>query len=156
MEIKIDKPKFELGDRVKILPHALSPNGAKEIFGVVQEMVCNPTITIKEEPNTAQELTYMKNVQWIIRVKTAGKVMSENELFVELVQSKWHMYEAPITVLETWVLNTLYVEDTALEFYEYHKELEHLQELGYVSGVRFDGPRVWSLTTRGRYYINRG
>lgn len=149
MEIRIDKPTIEVGDMVKVLKHPMGY--AKDLYGIVERIQCRPDIVIGVKGDVA-----VSNTIWTFHVNTARGKVSENQHFVALVQSKWHMYEAPITELEDWLLNTLYIEDTDLEFYEYHTELEHLQKLGYVHGVRFDGPRAWSLTIRGKYYINRG
>jgi hypothetical protein len=151
MEIKINKSSIEVGDMVKVLTHGMSPKGSKDRFGIVERMECRPTIIIGEN-----ESVTVKNTIWTFYVRNAGRMVTENEHFVVLVQSKWHMYEAPLTVDELWVLQILYNEDCDLHFDDSNDELENLQELGYAHGIRFDGPRAWSITSRGKSYIRRG
>lgn len=60
---------------------------------------------------------------------------------------------APITEEEWEALHKLYWEGGDLVFYD-TRPLERLQERGYVTGIRFDGPRVWDITAEGKdYYL---
>lgn len=58
---------------------------------------------------------------------------------------------APMTEDEADVLWELYECDGDLCFHD-TQPCESLQDKGYVSGIRFDGPRVWNLTEEGEAY----
>lgn len=59
---------------------------------------------------------------------------------------------APMTKAEWYAMCVLHLEGNDLSF-DNTRPLELLQAKGYVTGIRFDGPRAWKLTTEGDAFM---